>query len=821
MCFVTHEPSAVNVTGSEITRYGGGESSSSEFRQLQGTSQSQYQRREESSSKGPDDVGHDEYDPALYGSFQDWLEAFTVSEEAPASPETASGLRSSLPEPASRSASPKGPVLVSIEGLFPNTERSDVRGAVELNLELSDYVVTTIHDLKEPGDDGICGFEIEGKHIPLIQRHDDWIPVEVIETESAYSLETGLAVNLDVPLDQFYDGCIRGWKHGTPGINEISLEKRADSIIISDRSPTSVEMTVERTVRLPERRLRPHNCPLPLGPIPFVRSTQLDAQKSIPEVEILLYQREALMLKFRPVSGPRQCVRAPTEDPSNMEQEMFAIGVLDGSNTNSDILSKEGMEHVRKTAVVIPKQELLPGWPAHSAYPQQFVAMPLGENYSTEYQTTQAERYGGMQLVITPKFVEEGEYRKENEEHLVGSKTAREQGLYVGEILLIRGPSTPEWSKSCHWTQSFIRDYCHTMTSGEDAFDQSRPLRVWELKCALARMGVELNRSEKAAALRVVRRIAIRVTGGQGAPDKIIDTVKCCPFSSLNELRGLLVATGYAICHRFCSFRREDGTKLTLTSVGTLRDLGINSGDLLTIEFPNPSAYDPIPDLYRRVPRSASYAARMMGIGAGAILYQRYSSIRCCWHWNWKQSKIINIRISNAAAFQSFSDGALPEDPISFKDYLDSGFPFLDATSPSPVYRDPVLYALQAIEKTIEKDVGENIGENIEKNIGKSIVKKFESIGEIDAARGVKMDIFLRSGRIIGCAVCAMNLVDTILMPCKHVACSDCIKTYVGSYAPPRRGVCLICQGTVERSIRFSGPGEIPEGVIRPIAGTV
>jgi hypothetical protein len=42
------------------------------------------------------------------------------------------------------------------------------------------------------------------------------------------------------------------------------------------------------------------------------------------------------------------------------------------------------------------------------------------------------------------------------------------------------------------------------------------------------------------------------------------------------------------------------------------------------------------------------------------------------------------------------------------------------------------------------------------------IIPKFKSVGQVDAARGVTMDVHLRHGKIIGCVVCANNLADSM-----------------------------------------------------------
>ncbi|KAI3323928.1 hypothetical protein HD806DRAFT_78228 [Xylariaceae sp. AK1471] len=762
-CNVADETSSSRLTTTRRSKDGTGRA-----RSQRREPHSQAQRSAASSSKAIENEGQDKYDPALYGSFQDWLEAFTISEEAPACPSEPLELPQSLCENALKSESSKK-VSVCVYGLLQETEHGEEEGGLKLDLNLSDYLVTMIQDLKEPGDDDICGLEMEGQYIPLFRRYDDWIPVEVVETESKHSLATGLAINLDMPVEQFYDCCIRGWKYGTP-CNEVSFTQQADSIIVSDGSPTPIRITLERTLRLPEDD-KSYNCPLPLGPIPFLRSSQPDTEKPVPEVQICLYQREALLLKFCRASRP---LRAPTEDLSDSKDEMFAVGVLGGSSTSSDTPSEETMKHIQQTSVVVPKQNLLPGWPSGTGYSQQFVAMPLGDNYSTEYQTSQTEQYGGMQLMITPKFLEIGWFRKEDGYLIQRSTSAREGGFRPGDTLFVRGPSSPDWSMSSYRTLELTREYWRTITDDENKPDQFRPLRAWELKCILARTGINSKHSEKLVVLNVVRCITVRVRIDQYGQS--VTTVRCSPFISFNELTKL-VSKRQGILLPGYEFYREDGTIVTSPWTNTLRSSDIKYGDLLTIQ---------VMERFNMIPLSAYPAGPRrfdMGIGPGKIIYQAHSVIENCWRWNWKQSKMIHIRILNAVAFQSFSDGVLPPDPISFKDYVDAGLPFLQFLPPA---------------STAEE------GEE-------GIIPKFKSVGQVDAARGVTMDVHLRRGKIIGCIVCANNLADSILMPCKHVLCSDCIKTYMGSYTLTQRRTCSVCKGIVDKVIRFSGSSEIPK----------
>jgi hypothetical protein len=52
--------------------------------------------------------------------------------------------------------------------------------------------------------------------------------------------------------------------------------------------------------------------------------------------------------------------------------------------------------------LVVPEQPWLDGYCVEKGYIRQFVAMPLGEGYSTEEQITSSDEHGGVQVVVYP-----------------------------------------------------------------------------------------------------------------------------------------------------------------------------------------------------------------------------------------------------------------------------------------------------------------------------------------------------------------------------------------------------------------------------------
>jgi len=53
------------------------------------------------------------------------------------------------------------------------------------------------------------------------------------------------------------------------------------------------------------------------------------------------------------------------------------------------------------------------------------------------------------------------------------------------------------------------------------------------------------------------------------------------------------------------------------------------------------------------------------------------------------------------------------------------------------------------------------------------------------------------------CTICFSATVNTVVVPCGHTFCAECLKTHTGITSHSHPGKCPTCRGKVERTIKL------------------
>jgi hypothetical protein len=146
----------------------------------------------------------------------------------------------------------------------------------------------------------------------------------------------------------------------------------------------------QRTLRIPDDN---RTYPLPAGLGHFPLHHVDDFANNVPRqwlerggVFLPMYQSEALWIHFGGGSG-----------------YPFAIKIAAGKiNAVSGRDWTSGLEGSPQNYVVAPGQPWLDGFSVQKGLVRQFVAMPLGEGFTTEEQLTGEPRHGGLQIQVFP-----------------------------------------------------------------------------------------------------------------------------------------------------------------------------------------------------------------------------------------------------------------------------------------------------------------------------------------------------------------------------------------------------------------------------------
>jgi hypothetical protein len=139
-----------------------------------------------------------------------------------------------------------------------------------------------------------------------------------------------------------------------------------------------------------------------------------------------------------------------------------------------------------------------------------------------------------------------------------------------------------------------------------------------------------------------------------------------------------------------------------------------------------------------------------LSLAAGAILEQKVYKDNNPRLWNWDAAAVINIQIINSVAFKSVTGLSPPIPAISFEEYTRAGLPLLSFYGS---HHDETFRVYTSSSTT-----------------------RIRSVGDMDrshATVGVRMKP--DHGPVI-CACCEHRLCNAVLVPCRHIFCSWCIR---------------------------------------------
>ncbi|KAF4809818.1 hypothetical protein CGCTS75_v014690 [Colletotrichum tropicale] len=408
----------------------------------------------------------------VHPSFDDWLSTWATPDHQDGQPtfltdqspkegrlNSESGIASSRP--------PQNVKLI-IEGLPQAAQEGNATSEIttRANTPLYDIMFQLDKEYLQPpkrdrsdnlqGPDRICGFAIVDngtKVAPFMPWSTSF--VVVTEGPSCYDVQSGLKINHNESLIHFYNGCVRR-RLDITGTRQPVIEKLQSSIVIRNTSvlERAVSVTFQRTLRLPER-----SCQTPrqnstshylmyekaqgisefLGPFPLFdieayRDRLPKEMKQKGGLFFPIFQREALAFSFENTSKGDKRAWEDEDD------QQFAIKVYSGSiNCVSGQRVTDSVPH-EQDYIICPRQRRLDGFKSADNETRQFVAMPLGWEYSAEHQLTDKEDVGGIQLQIAPRLRDCVEFRALDHLWNLGrafrcSATASELGLATGSVV--------------------------------------------------------------------------------------------------------------------------------------------------------------------------------------------------------------------------------------------------------------------------------------------------------------------------------------------------------------------------------------------------
>ncbi|KAM7214384.1 hypothetical protein V8F06_010222 [Rhypophila decipiens] len=154
-----------------------------------------------------------------------------------------------------------------------------------------------------------------------------------------------------------------------------------------------------------------------------------------------------------------------------------------------------------------------------------------------------------------------------------------------------------------------------------------------------------------------------------------------------------------------------------------------------------------------------------MGLAAGSKIHQAILGDPFApFAWRKGQTTMLSVQILNSVAFEAFTGMLALSTPITPEMYIEQGL-------------------------------------------------RIKGVGDIDAqGGGVHLGSNMTGGMKVGCTACGKMLCDSILRPCNHAFCSNCIKqsmtypTGPGTFAT----ICTMCNTKATKLIGFSAPMALP-----------
>ncbi|KAF3802880.1 hypothetical protein GCG54_00000247 [Colletotrichum gloeosporioides] len=749
-------------------------------------------------------------------SFDDWLSTWATPDgqdgQTSSTDESTKGERLN-PESDIASSRPQNVKLI-IEGLPQSTQEGTATREITTpaNTPLYDIMFQLDKEsLKPPerclsdnlqGIDRICGLAIVENGIKLAPFMP-WSTSFVVVTEglSCYDVQCGLKINRDESLIHFYNECIRRRLNITGGGQPV-VEKLQSSIAIRNTSvpERAASVTFQRTLRLPERsdqnprqRSMSHHLMYEkaqgisefLGPFPLF-DTKTYGDRLPKEMEekgglfFPIFQREAFAFSFEDTSkGSKRAL-------DDKDDQQFAIKVYSSSiNCISGQQVTDSMPQ-EQDYIICPRQRRLDGFKSADNETRQFVAMPLGWEYSAEYQLINKEEIGGIQLQIAPRLRDCVEFRALDHLWNLGwsfrcSATASELGLAAGSVVAM-SDFDPDIKLLNEFEHSFA-DRSRWQIHGRSnplmyPMDETGLHRVTTVQDLLQRNGEQYLGQTSSIRLQPVLSVAFQLKftiGNENAQSgelKFDTSFSCSPFLDFG-----LVVSKCLHDHKINCGHCEVCKSSKVFSSPPVWQFALLGKKPFIAGIPYihpPPLIDSSTDELWSPHRQPAYSPDgwEMTLGAGARLLQEIHRGKEL-NWDWNNSCLVNIQLLNAAAFKSVT-GIPAWTPISLLDYRKKG----------RLLQVPV--------------VAESTG-NYATQVA---VRDLKSISTLDITLS---DDVRYKRRIVTCPECETNMCNVAILPCKHIFCSDC----VGSGS---KRSCFQCDGRYTGQIIFSGAMESPFG---------
>ncbi|OBR09963.1 Integral membrane protein [Colletotrichum higginsianum IMI 349063] len=634
-----------------------------------------------------------------FSSFEDWLETWSA-------PEADQGVLKQLtsenplnalsPHLSSASQTRCSTVKLVIEGLKKHEFSEETTKEIIAPRDAPLYEIISLLNSQEY--EYTCGFMdvVDGTSFaPFLPWNTSL--VAITDGHSSYDVETGLRINRNERLIDFYNGCLRNTVN-LHGSASPSIEKRASALAVQDtfdpRINTSI--TFQRTLRLPEDG-ESHGTSALLGPFPLFNAEEHasrlpSAMKSKGGFFFPMFQREALAIVFSHSNDSEHVVGRLQSDKDHFATKMYAgsINCLSGktaSETNDDD------DDERTDYIVSPRQLRLDGYRSADGTVRQFVAMPLGWGYSAEHQITGLEFIGGVQLRIASRLRDRVEFRRLDDLWDFGNalritSTATNLGLGVGDVLAmtdfdpdikILDDSGLGFADKTNWSRQPLL----MPTDGKNH-------RMSTVQDMMLKSGQRARESTDGIRLRVVPPVLVhlKIIMGERAP--IEESFRCSPHHDLGSLVTHRLHRRYLDCghcdkcrssHRYNAYPEWSLHVELSASVSRLgwparhcpletlaASYGRADGELrIVCTQISPGLLRPRDD-DTRLHRQSAASAWEMALGAGARLMRRIYMGASHQHWDWRNSRLVNVQILNAVAFRSVT-GIPAWTPVSLRDY--------------------------------------------------------------------------------------------------------------------------------------------------------
>ena len=217
-----------------------------------------------------------------YGTFSEWLESFIPPDVDNKDSCVQDGIsRSTMSEsPAGSRCESSSPPPVEIRVTdSPKQDSADGQtSALTIHLEQSDFWDQALKLLNQKGYRRICGFRLGGVLIDPLRPHPADVNLSVTEGPSVYSMAKGLKINVDEPLQLYYDNFMRMGETGSsiPSLilNYSSNTGKVFVVDYAGNSCQNLEITFNRTLRVPENGTI-YDPPALFSPFPLIRTEDL------------------------------------------------------------------------------------------------------------------------------------------------------------------------------------------------------------------------------------------------------------------------------------------------------------------------------------------------------------------------------------------------------------------------------------------------------------------------------------------------------------------------------------------------------------------